>query len=290
MRSVSCSRRRSWTKPLGKTTLLQSFSYDSLGNVLTQFDPMPGNPGSVTLSYQTTDPDRICSIAYGTAAPATVCNAKYDGVGNMIEEPTRTGAKRTLSYFPGGQARTATLGSSNATFDYDAFGNVQRLVLTSTSSQDTRNDKHFGSLIYRRDELVGGTRKSVVTRSIPGPGGLIATRHGVGAAEPWTFAFGEGRGNRFVTDQTGAFVQDIDYQPYGEATSNGAQPGSQKYANAQWNGGDALQALGLVQLGARLYDPAIGRFLSRDPMFDPANLNAYAFAANDPVNKSDRRG
>ena len=45
-----------------------------------------------------------------------------------------------------------------------------------------------------------------------------------------------------------------------------------------------------MQLGARLYDPAIGRFLSRDAMFDPANLNAYAFAGNDPVNNADPRG
>ena len=48
--------------------------------------------------------------------------------------------------------------------------------------------------------------------------------------------------------------------------SNGAPPGSQKYQNQQWNGGDALAALGLSQLGARLYDPVIGRFLSRDPL------------------------
>ena len=51
-----------------------------------------------------------------------------------------------------------------------------------------------------------------------------------------------------------------------------------------------MNALGLVQLGARLYDPAIGRFLSRDPMFDPNNPNPYAFAANDPVNASDPGG
>ena len=28
----------------------------------------------------------------------------------------------------------------------------------------------------------------------------------------------------------------------------------------QWNDGDALAALGIVQMGARLYDPVIGRF------------------------------
>ena len=130
----------------------------------------------------------------------------------------------------------------------------------------------------------------MLTRSIPGPDGVIATRHGPTANDPWTFAFGERRGNRFFTDQTGAFVQDVEYQPYGEGELDGAQPGAPKYTNAQWNGGDALAALGLSQLGARIYDPVIGRFLSRDPLLIPrtaATTNPYAFAMNDPVNSSD---
>ena len=48
-----------------------------------------------------------------------------------------------------------------------------------------------------------------------------------------------------------------------------------------------------MQLGARLYDPVIGRFLSRDPVLNPrsaAAANPYAFAANDPVNSSDPSG
>jgi uncharacterized protein RhaS with RHS repeats len=45
---------------------------------------------------------------------------------------------------------------------------------------------------------------------------------------------------------------------------------------------------------ARYYDPAIGRFLSIDPIgFSPARpdmFNRYAYAANDPVNKIDPDG
>ena len=82
---------------------------------------------------------------------------------------------------------------NDAQFKYDAFGAVQQLVLTG-NTPDTRHDQHFGGLITKHDEVVAGTRKSVLTRSIPGPG-VIATRHGPTAT--WTFAFGEGRGNRF---------------------------------------------------------------------------------------------
>jgi RHS repeat-associated protein len=41
------------------------------------------------------------------------------------------------------------------------------------------------------------------------------------------------------------------------------------YSSAKWNGGDTLEALGVTRLGARLYDPVIGRFLSRDPLVVP---------------------
>src|SRR4029079_2676504 len=57
--------------------------------------------------------------------------------------------------------------------------------------------------------------------------------------------------------------------------------------------GDSLAAFGISQLGARLYDPSIGRFISRDPLLIPrtaSTTNPYAFADNDPVNASDPSG
>ena len=99
--------------------------------------------------------------------------------------------------------------------------------------------------------------------------------------------------NRFFVDGSGAFVQNVGYQPYGEAKSNGVQPGSAQYTSLQWNGRDALGAFNLSHLGARLYDPVIGRFLSRDPLVVPrtaTTTNAYAFATNDPLNFSDPSG
>src|SRR5262249_52772110 len=70
-------------------------------------------------------------------------------------------------------------------------------------------------------------------------------------------------------------------------------PVTAQHSTEQWNGGDALEAFGLVQLGARIYDPVIGRFLSRDPLLIPrtaATTNPYAFAMNDPINGSDPSG
>ncbi|MFF9794286.1 ricin-type beta-trefoil lectin domain protein [Streptomyces bacillaris] len=50
---------------------------------------------------------------------------------------------------------------------------------------------------------------------------------------------------------------------------------------------------GYTPLGARLYDPVVGRFLSADPVLDladPLQSNGYAYAHNNPVTLSDPTG
>ncbi|MDP9796793.1 RHS repeat-associated protein [Catenuloplanes nepalensis] len=58
-------------------------------------------------------------------------------------------------------------------------------------------------------------------------------------------------------------------------------------------GADRDDASGYTRLGARLYDPAVGRFLSADPIVDlqdPIQSNGYAYAHNNPVTHADPSG
>ena len=45
---------------------------------------------------------------------------------------------------------------------------------------------------------------------------------------------------------------------------------------------------GLMLLGARYYDPLVGRFITQDSDMD--GLNWYAYADNNPVNRTDPTG
>jgi RHS repeat-associated protein len=265
------------------------FNYDRLGNIRGLTDSI--GAADAALSYGGTDPDRVCRINYGTGGlGGTACNVVHDVLGNVISQPTRSGT-RQLSYFASGGIRTITEQGTQARFAYDAFGQVQELDVQGGATQDTRRDRRYGGLIEQRDAVSSGSTTSFVTRQIPGPGGIVASRRGPG--NEWVFEFGELRGNRFFTDQNGAFVQDVEYQPFGEATSNGTPAGTSSYTSYQWNAGDALPAFGLSHLGARLYDPVIGRFLSRDPLLIPrtaATTNPYSFAMNDPLNAADPSG
>ena len=284
----------STAKARGATMQNEQFSYDALGNVLSLSSSTDGRSGLNTqLTYLDNDRDRICNIAYSAEA-SPGCNVVYDELGNIVRQPTRDGTRR-FAYFIDGGIRSIADDHSSAHFLYDAFGNIQDLQLSSDTSSDSRHDRRFGDLLEWREPINGqGPEFAHLIRKIPGPNGVVASRRGNGG--PWMFQFGEARGNRFSTDEDGVFVQDVDYSTYGDvltANPESVKPGNVSYNNEQWNGGDSLKAFGLHHLGARLYDPIIGRFLSRDPLLIPrtaATTNPYAFAMNDPVNGSDPSG
>ncbi len=167
----------------------RAFTYDALGNILTQTDANSGHTGSVSLSYGTTDPDRVCGLAYGTdtAPQAPNCNVTYDGAGNILTMPKRNGGTRSISYFPNGSVSSMADGASNATFSYDAFGSLQQLTINSTLA-DQRADKYFGAFVKQRIEGA----QSVTNRRIPLPGGT-ATRHGPTQRGYWQPQYGSSK-------------------------------------------------------------------------------------------------
>ena len=268
-----------------------SFAYDTLGNILRLTDTV--GAGDAALSYRMGDRDRICRIGYGNnGLTGSECNVEHDAVGNVVRQPTRTGT-RQLTYFGSGRVRTISEGGAQARFAYDPFGQVQELdVQGGIDKLDQRRDRRYGNFIERRDLKSGTSSASRIIRHFPGEGGgIVASRRGTG--NDWVFNFGEMRGGRLFTDAAGAFIQRVDYQPFGEATSSGAPVGSVSYTSYQWNGGDNLGAFSVAHLGERVYDPVIGRFLGRDPLLIPrgaATTNPYAFAMNDPVNGADPSG
>jgi RHS repeat-associated protein len=94
-----------------------------------------------------------------------------------------------------------------------------------------------------------------------------------------------------ASDSSGAIIWRESYRPYGERLTNA----SASQDNSQWYTGHRQDAeSGLVYMGARHYDPLIGRFLSIDPApfteGNPHSFNRYAYANNNPVKFVDPDG
>jgi RHS repeat-associated protein len=267
-----------------------TFGYDALGNATGLVDGI--GTRDAAMSYRSVDRDRLCRIGYGNGGlGGSTCNVVHDGVGNVIEQPTRSGDIRRSEYLASGQVRRLTQGKATASLRYDAFGSLEEIDVTGTGIVEPRRDRRYGALIESSSLRVGSSLRTVITRRIPGAAGDVSQRRG--ARGPWLFTFGEARGTRFVVDQDGRFTQDQRYQPFGESIASGAQPLALTYLDGHWNGGNLLADFGVVLVGARVYDPVIGRFLSRDPLMvtrSAATTNPYAFALNDPQNLTDPTG
>jgi RHS repeat-associated protein len=94
-----------------------------------------------------------------------------------------------------------------------------------------------------------------------------------------------------ASDNTGQIIWRESYRPFGERLKNEAA----SQTNSQWYTGHRQDAdTGLVYMGARHYDPLIGRFLSIDPAgfseSNPHSFNRYAYANNNPLKFVDPDG
>jgi RHS repeat-associated protein len=78
----------------------------------------------------------------------------------------------------------------------------------------------------------------------------------------------------FTSDETGAVTSHYHYRAYALAAVHGSAADPLRFAGGAEIGD-------LMLLGARVYDPAVGRFLSPDPVFQL--LNQYAYTLGNPV-------
>src|SRR5260221_13694646 len=84
-----------------------------------------------------------------------------------------------------------------------------------------------------------------------------------------------------VETSTGAVVQSMDYDEFGNVT-NDTSPGFQPFGFA---GGLYDADTTLIRFGGRDYHPQTGRWTSKDPIcFGGLDSNLYAYVANDPIN------
>jgi RHS repeat-associated protein len=118
-----------------------------------------------------------------------------------------------------------------------------------------------------------------------------------GAWTPSFYGYDGGGNVRQLTNAAGAVTDAYEYDAFGNSfTVTGSTPNNYLYRGEQYDAD-----LGLYYLRARYYNPATGRFMSRDPEdyklrdangtpVDPKALHKYLYAGADPINWIDPRG
>jgi RHS repeat-associated protein len=258
------------------------WAYDPLGRITSM--PVTGNPGAVLTNAFFVN-DKVAEQTVMAPAPSTA------GV-----------AKQTYSLDPIGRQAGSTA------FTWNSAG-AGSWVQSVAKAQHYDSDTDSPSWIAEDVSL-----PSEVTRLLDGLDGNLAVLSGKTAAADKTVLqlvdlHGDVMGTLPVhTGQAQAAWSELRYQDSDEfgvptdlttgaaKASSGASPVSDPGGSAAnrygWLGGKtrSADALGSVLLmGARLYHPGTGRFLSVDPV-PGGNATAYDYCSGDPVNCTDLDG
>jgi RHS repeat-associated protein len=94
------------------------------------------------------------------------------------------------------------------------------------------------------------------------------------------------------TDSNGNVIESVDYYPYGEIRVDAK---TTTYENKyKFTGKELDESDNLYYYGARYYDPAMGRFISADPvdgdLTNPQSFNKYSYVLNNPLKYVDPTG
>ncbi|WP_405535280.1 RHS repeat domain-containing protein [Streptomyces canus] len=282
---TDCTTPPSATTVGGPDAYWQSFDYDAIGNRTKLTDHGTGalSGTDATTTYAVKNP--------GTGLPHAVQEATVKG-------GSRDGQKSTFTYDSAGNTKKRTIGASTQDLTWDDEGHLATLT---ESGQTT-------SYLYDADgdRMITHDADGSQTLTLPGDNELKVTKDGVKQGVRYythggeTVAVRTSSGFSFLLpDHQGTAMTAVAMTtlaitrrkqlPFGglrSETSN-ALPGSRGFV------GGTNDPSGLIHLGAREYDPTLGRFISVDPLInidDPQQMNAYAYANNRPITAADPDG
>jgi RHS repeat-associated protein len=262
------------------------YGFDTASNrtALTEYGPAEGGAcqtatgaWSRTWTYDTAD--RVNTAGYG-----------YDALGRTLTQPgadsavTGGGVAQT-TYHTNDMVRTISQNDRSATYTLDPVANRVRSWQETRAGVTLTKRHHYvddGDVPAWTEEGDGKT-----TRPIHGLAGMagIVTDPG-GAAWVIVNLHGDVVGGMAATGF--GLTHTGDHTEYG-VPRNAADTGTKRYG---WLGGSQRAAdtpNGASLMGARLYSPSTGRFLSVDPVYG-GSANAYDYTGGDPVNLTDVSG
>lgn len=248
------------------------FTYDALDNLKSW--KLPGVKDYAEYVYTN---NRLTNIK--NSAGATVVGLEHDVQGNLAN---KNGQIYVFDY--GNRLRETT---SKEWYRYDGHG---RRVLNWRWNESGVLSQYSlsGQLLYDENYRASGRK---ATEYVYLAGSLITTRARNIDTNTWTVSFQhtDALGSPVaVTNAAGAVIDRTAYEPYGAAINKPA------YDGIGYTGHVMDGATGLTYMEQRYYDPAIGRFLSVDPVKANPNtgamFNRYVYANNNPYRFKDPDG
>ncbi|MFI8073964.1 ricin-type beta-trefoil lectin domain protein [Streptomyces sp. NPDC086033] len=237
--------------------------------------------------------DPAASATTGTQLTLAACGGSGQTWTNAATGAVPAGQNQAFTY--DAEGRTATVATTSGThtntskYLYDAQGGLLEQTAAVDGTAKTRVLYLFGGA--EQITLNVSAKTWTGLRNITGPDGTTVTRSSTGTV---TYQVANGQGTAVTAvDASTLAVTRRSFDPYGNP--RGTKPGAWVAAdeNHGFLGQPADPVTGLDLLGARNYDPVLGRFLSPDPVFetgDPNQMGGYTYAGDNPASGSDPSG
>ncbi|WP_146164358.1 RHS repeat-associated core domain-containing protein [Pseudosporangium ferrugineum] len=278
--SGDCTAAASTSTLGGPAKYWLSWKYDNVGNRTEELDRSTTTPRTTTYRYPAPGTPQPHALADTTTtvgtAPASTIAYGHDPAGNMTTRPKAGSPTQTLTWDSEGHVETITEGAATTSYLYDADGN--RLISSDPA----------GKTLYlpgQEIRFTASTGARTGTRYYTFAGQTVASRNNSGLT--WLTADRQGTAQTSL-DPVSQQATIRRQTPFGG--TRGAVPA---WPNTKGFVGGTTDTTGLTHLGAREYDPQLGRFISVDPILDPADpqqWTGYSYANNSPVTLSDPTG
>lgn len=269
-----------------KRSITENFTYDTLDR-LTAY-------GSNTVQYDVkgniTSKSDVGTYTYGNSSkPYAVTEVNQSG--SAI--PARAQDVTYTSFW-----RPATISENGYTASFTYNGGEERVRMRMRYNGTTSYTRYYLGGCYELDSAssikerlyLGGdyyTAPAVLVKTSSGTNIYYILRDHLGSIT-----------RIYKSDNT--LLQERSYDAWGRMRNPSTQtvyaPGNEPslYLGRGYTGHEYLKEFGLVNMNARLYDPALGRFLSPDPLVqdseDSQNYNRYSYCLNNPLSYVDLTG